>query len=253
MKLKPISVQLYSLREEAKKDFVAVLESVAKIGYKGVEPAGFHNLKPAEFRKIVEDLGMTVSSNHGPWAKPDNLSEVVDTAKILGLDIAGSGFGPDEFKDLDAIKKTADMVNGMIDVLGKHGISLFLHNHDWEFRMIDGKIAYDYFVEWCPSVKFEIDTYWAANFGANNPAEQVAKFAKRTPLLHIKDGSLVKGEPMVAVGKGKMKFPELIKAADENVLRWLVVELDCCATDMTKAIEESYNYLVSSKLGYGNK
>ena len=76
--MKPISIQLYSLREESKKDFVAVLRQVAEMGYSGVEPAGLHGLSPVEARRIVEDLGMVVSSNHGPWPNPDNLSEVID-------------------------------------------------------------------------------------------------------------------------------------------------------------------------------
>ncbi|HOK04540.1 MAG TPA: sugar phosphate isomerase/epimerase [Victivallales bacterium] len=253
MKLKPISVQLYSVREEAKNDFVGVLKKIAKIGYKGVEPAGFHNLKPAEFRKIVEDLGMQISSSHGPWANPNNLNEVIDTAKILGIDLVSSGYGTEEFKNLDAIKRTADTVNGMVEVLSKAGITLFLHNHWWEFCRVNGRIAYDIFAELCPDVKFEIDTYWAANFGENDPAEQVAKFAKRTVLLHIKDGPLEKDKAMVAVGKGKMNFKKVIPAADPKVLRWLVVELDKCDTDMMEAIEQSYKYLVENKLGYGNK
>ena len=108
--MKPISVQLFSAREEAKKDFLGVLKRIAKIGYKGVEPAGFYDLKPAAFRKIVEDLGMLVSSSHGPWAQPDNLNEAADVAKTLGLDCVAGGFGPNEFKDMDAIKKTAEKV-----------------------------------------------------------------------------------------------------------------------------------------------
>ncbi len=251
--MKPISVQLYSVREEAKNDFVGVLKRIAAMGYKGVEPAGFHNLKPAEFRKIVEDLGMKTSSSHGPWANPENLQEVIDTAGILGIDLVSTGYGPEQFKDMAAIEKTAETVNGMVGKLNKAGLTLFMHNHWWEFCKIDGRIAYDIFAELCPGVKFEIDTYWAANFGANDPAEQVAKFAGRAPLLHIKDGSLEKDKAMVAVGKGKMKFKKVIAAADPKVLRWLVVELDRCDTDMMTAIEDSYKYLVANKLGIGNK
>ncbi len=253
MKPKPISVQLYTLREAAKTDFPGVLKKVAAMGYKGVEPAGFHNYKPAEFRKVVEDLGMKVSSSHGPGVNPDNLTEVIDTAGILGIDLVCTGFGPDQFKDLDAIKKTADRLNPAVEKLKKAGLNVFMHNHWWEFEKVGDRLAYDHFAELCPGVLFEIDTYWCSNFGANNPAEQVAKFKKRTPLLHIKDGPLVKGQPHVAVGQGKMKFPEVVAAADEKVLRWLIVELDECATDMFKAVEDSYKYLVSSKLGVGNK
>ena len=52
------AVQLYSFRDQCAKDFVDMLKLVAIIGFKGVEPAGFYNLSPKEFRKIVNDLGM---------------------------------------------------------------------------------------------------------------------------------------------------------------------------------------------------
>ena len=251
--MKPISVQLYSLREASKTDFVGVLKRIAAIGYAGVEPAGFYNLKPAEFRKIVEDLGMKVSSSHGPWAKPDNLNEVIDTAKILGIDLVSSGYGANEFKDMDAIQKTAEITNKMQETLAKAGLRLFLHNHHWEFCPVDGKLAYDHFATLSPKVLFEIDTYWASNFGQNNPAEQVKKFNKRAPLLHIKDGPLVQGKSHVAVGSGKMDIPSVVAAADPKVLECLVVELDNCDTDMATAVEASYKYLVGKGLAKGNK
>ena len=241
--MKPIAVQLYSLRAEAAVDFEKVIRDVAAIGYNGVEPAGFHEMTPASFQALVEDLGMEVCSSHSPWATPDNLTEVIDTIGVLGLSRAAGGFRPDDFKDMDAIKRTADMVNGMVDVLAKSGLDLFLHNHWWEFEVVDGKLAYDHFAALCPGVKFEIDTYWAANFGANNPAEQVAKFRSRAPLLHIKDGPLEKGKAMVAVGQGRMDIPGVIAAADPDVLEWLIVELDACDTDMLTAVRESHDYL----------
>lgn len=246
--MKPIAVQLYSLRAESEKNFRHVIHSVAEMGYQGVEPAGFYDMTPAEFRAFVEDLGMKVCSSHRPWATPDNLAEVIDTLGILGLDKAAGGFRPDDFKDLDAIKRTADVVNRMTESLSHANLDLFLHNHFWEFDTIDGRLAYDYLAEWCPDVKFEIDTYWAANFGAVNPATQVAKHKHRTPLLHIKDGPLEKGKAMVAVGQGKMDIPAVINAADPDVLEWLIVELDACDTDMTTAVRESYEYL-STLLG----
>lgn len=251
--LKPISVQLYSLREEAKVDPLAVLTRLAAIGYKGVEPAGFYKWTPKEMKKIVEDLGMKIYSSHGPWAKPENLSEVIDTAGALGLDLASSGFGTEQFATLDAIRKTADMVNGMVEHLKRHSVKLFLHNHYWEFAPVGGRLAYDHFSQLCPGVFFEVDTYWAANFGANDPAREVAKLAKRALLLHIKDGPLVKDKAMLAVGKGKMDFKPVIAAADPAVVRALIVELDRCDTDMFTAIEESYRFLTEQGLAAGNK
>ena len=74
--MKPISLQLYTLRELAKQDFIGVLKKVAAIGYLGVEPAGLFGHKPSEIKAIVADLGMAVSSNHQPWPSRDNLAEV---------------------------------------------------------------------------------------------------------------------------------------------------------------------------------
>jgi len=251
--MKPISVQLYSLREPAAKDFVAVLKRVAEIGYTGVEPAGFHNLTPKEFRQIVEDLGMVISSSHGPGYTPEKVNDLVDTMHILGLDTVSAGFGRHEFKSVDDIKRLADKVNAMCATLKPHGLQVFMHNHWWEFEEVEGKLAYDIFAPLAPEVLFELDTYWASNFGANDVAEQVAKFKARTPYLHIKDGSLVKDQPHVAVGKGKMNFAKVIAAADPKVLRWLIVELDSCATDMIQAVADSYQYLVSNKLAEGRR
>ncbi len=250
---KPISLQLYSLREESSTDFTGVLKSVAQIGYRGVEPAGFYHLSPKEFRNIVEDLGMVVSSSHGPWATLANTSEVIDTAGDLGLATAGGGFRADDFKDLAAIRRTADMVNEMVEILSRAGLKLFLHNHWWEFSEVEGALAYDHFAELCPEVQFEIDTYWAANFGANDPVEQVVKFRHRTPLLHIKDGPLEKDKAMVAVGQGKMDIAGVIEAADPDLLRWLIVELDTCDTDMLTAVRDSHRYLTENGLAEGNR
>jgi sugar phosphate isomerase/epimerase len=251
--VKPISLQLYSLREASEKDFVGVIRSVGKIGYTGVEPAGFYGLKARELRSVVEGEGMAISSTHGPWAKPENLAEVIDTAGELGIDLVASGYRPEDFHDLDAIKRTADTTNLMSEKLAAAGLTLFLHNHWWEFERLEGRIKFDIFAELAPEVSFEIDTYWAANFGANDPAAELAKFASRAPLLHIKDGPLVKEQPHLALGEGKMDLPAVIAAADQRVLRWFVVELDSCAGDKLVAIEKSYHYLVDGGFASGRK
>lgn len=251
--MKPISLQLYTLRERASADFIDVLKKVADIGYKGVEPAGIFGHEPTEIRKVVEDLGMTVSSNHQPWPSLDNLNEVVDVAAGLGTDIVICGYGPDDFTDLEKIKKTAETTNTIVEKLNADGLIVALHNHYWEFDTIDGKLKYDVFVEMCPNLTCEVDTYWSANFGAVDPVQVVSKYKAKAPLLHIKDGPLVKDELLNPIGAGKMDIPAVIAAADESVLRWLIVELDNCDRDMLQAVTESYSYLTGEGLAQGNK
>lgn len=252
--MKPLSVQLYSLRAEAEKDFTAVLKRLADIGYAGVEPAGFWDLSPAEFKKIVTDLGMEVSSSHSPWCNPDNLNEVIEVAGILGIDKVACGYGLNEFKDLDSIKALADIVNPMQAKLAKNGITLFQHNHESEFfRLPDGRVAYEAYIDYCPNIKFELDTYWSANFGKEDPYEMLKKFSDRAILLHIKDGDFNPERTMLAAGDGVMNFPHVLEAMNPDVTQWLVVELDACKTDMFEAVEKSYNYLTQSGLAKGTK
>lgn len=247
----PLSVQLYSLREAADEDLGRVLERLAAIGYQGVEPFALHGMTPEAFKARVEDLGMAVSSSHHPWANRAATSEVVDTVGALGLTRACGGFEPEDFKDMDAVKRTADTVNAIIDALAPHGIDLFLHNHWWEFLPVGDRLGFEHIAERCPRVLFEIDTYWAANFGAVDAPAQIRRVKDRVPLLHVKDGPLIKGMAHVAAGDGKMDIRGVLGAADPNVLEWAIVELDACDSDMMTAVERSYRYLTRHGLAAG--
>ena len=249
---KPVSVQLYSLRAAANQDIGPVLERLAAIGYKGVEPYSLHGMTPEAFTTRVRDLGMVVSSSHHPWANHASTGEVVDTVGALGLNRVAGGFEREDFKDMDAIARTADTVNGLVDALRPHGIELFLHNHWWEFERVAGKLGFQHIAERCPDVLFEVDTYWAANFGAVDVADQVGSVRHRAPLLHIKDGPLVAGAAHVAVGDGAMDVASVLAAASPDVLEWVIVELDACDTDMMTAVERSYRYLTANRMAVGN-
>lgn len=251
--MKPIGIQLYTLREAAKDDFVGVLKQVAETGYKAVEFAGLHGNKPAEVRKIIDDLGMVSCSMHAAPVDADNLNESVDTAKTLGYDVLITGVGGDDFKTTDSIKAAADRLQASADLLEPHGLRVGYHNHWWEMDLVDGRVGYEILLENAPDLRGELDVYWACNFGAVNVPELLARIASRVPMLHIKDGPLVKGEPHTAVGAGKMDIPTVTRAADDGVLQWLIVELDECATDMTAAVRESVAYLAGEGLGRAGK
>lgn len=255
----PISVQLYSLRSMMqegyeKEDFLQVLKWVAAVGYKGVEPAGLWGYTPKEFKTITDDLGLEISSAHSPWFRNlDQTQQMIDDLGAMGLKVACCGWGTGEFQDLDAIKKTAELANKMQEAMEKAGITLFIHNHYWEFAKVDGRLAYDIFLELCPKIKFEIDAYWSANFGANCPAEMVSKFRDRCILMHLKDGTFAKDINMLPLGAGKMDIPKVVGALDQNICKWIIVELDNCVIDMNIAIKKSYRYMVSNGLAAGNK
>lgn len=251
--MKPLSIQLYTVRELAKDGKqLDVLKKIAEIGYAGVE--GYYSQwSPAEFRKIVEDLGMKVSSYFGGVPTPENVGEFIDTAKTLGTSLTVAGFWIPDLESVEAIEKSAAKLNAVVPTILDAGLSFSLHNHWMEFEDRDGKLVVDRLLELVPGLTLELDIYWCSNFGAHKPEAMAAKYADKVKLMHVKDGPLVKGEPHVAVGQGKVNVPATIHAADESVVEWMIVELDECGTDMMKAVEESYEYLVGNGLAAGNR
>ena len=132
-----LAVQMYSLRNEIEKlGMRSVLKTVADIGYIGIEPCGFGDLSIPDFYKAASDLGLEITSSHRPWCNLDNINESIDQAGELGLKRVVCGYGPKDFENLDAIKRTADATNTMMQKLKPLGIELFQHNHYWEFERL---------------------------------------------------------------------------------------------------------------------
>jgi len=247
---RPISVQLYSLRDRVAADFAGVLKDLSEMGYKGVELAGLAGKTAREVRRMVDDLGLVVSSAHSHLPTKDNVTEIVDTAKTLGYEYIISGLGGDAFRTMDEIKASAEKFQVAAELLKPQGLQMGYHNHWWEFDLVEGRCGYSRFLELCPDVFSELDVYWASNFNRVDVSIVVRAHKKQIKLLHIKDGPLVQGQPHTAVGQGKMNIPAIVKAAGRDTT-WLVVELDECASDMTQAVRDSLNYLKKARLGFG--
>ena len=249
---KPISIQLYTVRELLKSDNpMAVIERIADIGYRGVE--GFVGDSPKEFRRQAGDLGLEISSYFGGVPTPETVSQFIDTAKELGVKHTVAGFWIPELETVDAIAASAAKVAAVLPAIQAAGLTFSLHNHWMEFGEVEGKLVVDRLIEGCPDVALELDIYWASNFGMHRPEEMVARYRNRIHLMHVKDGPLTKGSPMLPVGEGKVDIRACVESADPAKLDWLIVELDEFDGDMMTAVERSYQYLAGQGLGSGTK
>lgn len=248
--MKPIALQLYTLREDAKSDFFAMLKFVSSIGYRGVEFAGLYGHNPSEVAQHLYDLGLQVCSSHVPLPTPSNVNEIADTEMLLGNRRVVTGLNADLFKTVDGCKQAAEMMNQAAELLKPYGITLGYHNHDWEFDEVGTRYAYDILMAECPDIFGELDVYWVA-FSWINPVSVVTEYKARLPLLHIKDGLLQPDKLHVPVGSGSLRIPEIIRAADPSVLQWLIVELDAYSGFMPDAVRDSYRYLTENGLAEG--
>src|SRR5512138_902394 len=84
----PVGVQLYSVRELAEKSLPPVLEAIGKMGYKGVEFAGYYgwDSKPKELRKLLDANGLKCCGTHTDLetVTGDALKKTAELHAILG-------------------------------------------------------------------------------------------------------------------------------------------------------------------------
>ncbi len=243
----PIALQLYSVRKETEQDFAGVIRKVANMGYAGVETAAAAippGTTAADAAALFRSWDLRVVAAHSPLPLGNEKSEILDNVLALGTDslICASLKKYTDLETLDGIKRGRDMLNEANEICKASKLTLGFHNHWYDYGKIDGRYVIDILRDGlAPEIVFEVDIYWVQTAGAD-PVEVIKTLGVRAPFLHIKDGPCTIEAPMVAVGEGKMDFPPIIQAARPNA-KWLIVELDRCATDMLEAVEKSYKYL----------
>ena len=239
----PISVQLYSLREQAAKDFEGVLRRLGEVGFVGVELAGFHDLTPKAFAAIVEDAGLVTSSAHLTDLSPDGFNAALDDLQEIGCNVAVSAYlPPEKFADSGRDQGVRRCIEQGERDRQHRGVSLGYHNHWWEFQTkVDGQTAWSALIEHLdPTVFAEVDIYWA-QIGGADPAAVIAELGER--LL----AAAREGRPVRRAGRarwspsatGTIDIPAILHVRGPTA-KWHIVELDRCATDMFDGRCRSY-------------
>ncbi len=244
----PISVQLYTLREETEKDFLGTLEKVAQIGYKGVEFAGYGDIKSSKMKDKLDKFGLKASGSH---VSMDILKNSLEESIEYNLEVGNKyiicpfakGETRQDYLDL------ALFLNKTGEKCKKNGIDFGYHNHNHEFNTFDDKYALDIIFENTDSdfVKMELDTYWV-QFAGIDPIVYMKKYSGRCPLVHQKDMEKGEGRGFTEVGEGIMDIKGIYNAALEVGAEWFIVEQDKCIRPSLESIKISFENL--KKMGF---
>ncbi len=269
-----VALQVYSVRDFAEKDLKGTLQKVKEMGYDGVEFAGLYGHTPAEVKSMVEEIGLNPVSAHVPLnemlSDPDKV--IAGYAEIGCKYIAVPYLEENRRPGTEGFAQTIKDIEYLGEVTKKHGIQLLYHNHDFEFKKVDGEYALDVLYQTVPSdlLQTEIDTCWV-NVAGEDPANYVRKYSERAPVVHLKDfvmGGREKPEQMYEligieteeaaeqeeetfgfrpVGYGVQNFPAILTASEEAGAEWLVVEQDKPSMGKTaiECAELSRKYLKS--------
>ena len=192
-----LALQLYSVGEDAKKDLDGTLRRVKEMGYEGVEFAGLYGHDAAEVAEMLHQYGLIPVSAHVPLEELETkFDEVAASYKQIGCPYLAV---PYLIHALQPVSGNFEEAISRIEAVAKRyteaGFIVSYHNHDFEFKTINGVLALDLLYDRISEeyLKTQIDTCWA-NVGGVDPASYVLKYTGRAPTVHIKDFYL-KGKP----------------------------------------------------------
>lgn len=249
----PVGLQLYSLRDQFKKDAGSTLDQVRAFGITLVELAGTYGIAPEKFKEQLDARQLKAVSAHFSYEKfRDHTEDVAREAKLLGLEYAGCAWIPhDDPFDEKTCREAAAVFNRAGAALAKHGIKFFYHTHGYEFLPYrDGTLFDLLMAETQPEyVRIEMDVYWIVHPG-QDPVKLLEKYGKRFELMHVKD--MKRGTPRgftgqsdvtnnVVVGQGIIDWPNVFRAAKKAGVKWYFIEDESPAS--VEQIPQSLRYL----------
>lgn len=250
-----IGLQLFTLFSTIDDDVQGTLKKVAGIGYKEIESAfskkgDYYGMKAKEFASMVKDNGMSWQSHHvlgAPFKLPkgtkmpttadgkpmtmppmrnlrDNYQEIVDELAEAGLPYLVCANTPIE--TAEEIKNSIAVLNKASEAAKKAGIVMAYHNHDAEFKAVDGKVPYDLLLSEtnADALKMELDLCWVIKAGVD-PVELFKKNPGRFPLWHVKDMDKDFKEQQ-SVGNGVIDFKRIFANAEIAGMKHFFIEQD---------------------------
>lgn len=246
---KIIGIQLYTLRDQVNEDFLGTLNKIAKIGFEAVEAAGysdgkFYNYSPAEYKKIIEDLGMIPQSSHSMFTL-ENADQIIEDTKQAGMTyLVVPYLDKSNRTSIDDYKRVAEEFNKIGEKCNKAGLRFGYHNHAFEFEKLNEIIPYNVLLEQTDPelVTMQLDTYWMI-YGGYGPVDYFKQFPRRFELWHVKD--LLEGEERKSteIGNGTIDFQKIFSHKKTAGLKHIYLEQEAFDIPPLESIEISFNYL----------
>jgi sugar phosphate isomerase/epimerase len=268
-----LGIQLYTVAADLQKDVPGTLRALSKIGYRFAESAGFAKLSAPQFRKALDDAGLSCPSCHLPFSSADPRPLFEDahtvgaryaTASVLMPPAAAGGTPADMLAalptlTLDDFRRIAALANEIGAKARDAGLQFVYHNHNFEFRDHGGgKTGFQVLLAETDAnlVTLELDCGWTTAAG-QNVLDLFRQHTGRFRMLHIKD-FMLKGKPTHALfgpdrpagtelGRGQIDYKAIFAAAPAAGIEYYFSEQEPPIVNMTplEAAKVNFDYMRS--------
>jgi sugar phosphate isomerase/epimerase len=215
-----------------KKDAEGTLRAVAAMGYKAISGLGTPGGRtPAEARAWAKGLGLDLSVEHVSLeeieTKPDAALD-----RVVGLGVTHATLAwinEDRRKTAADIAKLAATLNGFGKAANGRGVRFQYHNHDFEFRPVEGEKYFDRLLGATDPamVAVQLDVGWVKRAG-EDPVSWLNKLGRRVSTIHLKDTTAGPDGRWAEVGRGVVDIKGVLEACGRHGVAWALVEQDTC-------------------------
>lgn len=218
----PVGLELYSVRDELKKDPQGTVRAVAEMGYQAVEFYApyleWTSVQARDMRKLMDGLGIHCYSTHNneDFFSDKNIDRARDLNEILGAKYMVLSWS-DPKPNIDGWKALAAKLNAFAEKLEPAGMKVGYHNHDAEWKEVDGKRPMDILAASTnPSIMLQLDVGTCLEGGAD-PVAWIKDNPGRIHSIHCKDWSR---DPAVGYktlfGEGVADWKGIFQAAENG-------------------------------------
>lgn len=220
-----IGLQLYSIRKDAAKNLAEVLAAVAKMGYEGVEFAGYYGHKAEEIRQLLDKNKLVCCGTHTPYAalQPKEFQATIEFNKVLGNKfVIVPGLPKENFASVKALVDTAKFFTDLAAKLKPMGMYTGYHAHGGDFKPVEGQVPWDVlFSHAGPDVLMQMDIGNCIG-GGGDPIAYLKKFPGRSQTIHLKEHG---GKPGAVIGEGDVNWKQVFQLCETTgKTEWYVIE-----------------------------
>lgn len=244
-----LAAQLYTLRNEVKKDFPAVLRQLSEMGWAAVQIDGLHGYDAREIAAVMKELGLRTAGMHvGLERMKHDLEAVLAEAELFGTKDFICHSLPE---GLQTVEGYTSVKQDLLEVAAKvkgTGYRAGYHNHDFEFyTLVGNKLALEYLLD-DPNLYAEIDTYWVRKAGYD-PLAFMRQYAYRMPIMHLKDMTADSRQTFAEIGSGVIEFAPIVQWGLQSGVEWFAVEQDYCPGSPFDSLAMSLEHLLQLEAG----
>ena len=247
-----VGLQLYSLRNQFKKDIPSTLKLINDWGITVLEGGDSYGMPEEEFKGLLAKNNLKVVSVGAGFNDLANApEEVVKKAKSYGATYVMCAWIPHDGNNFDIsdTQKAVEVFNRAGKILRDNGIKLTYHAHGFEFRPYKDGTLFDYMAQNAKYFDFEMDVYWV-HHGGEDPLKLLKKYPSKFILLHLKD--MEKGtkkdntghadvETNVVLGTGEVDIAGVVAEAKKLGIKYMFIEDEC--SRVVEQVPKSLRYL----------